>query len=365
MVAIIHANQRRNRVRRARIWCYPRPQFWFEQLLNDRTQDHLWKEHFRVNRNTFAYICGVVGPDMRKQNTIFRQAISVEKRVAIALWRLATGNSYRTIGQTFGVGRATAMKIKDSFCFSLVSNANDYIKFPITEAETRKCIQGFEHISTFPQVVGAVDGTHIPIKAPQENPHAYYNRKQFSSIVLQGVADSEKKFLHVSTGYAGSIHDARVLRMSSLYTAVENNTILKAPLKRIGGRAVKPLLVADPAYKLTTWSMKPYPQARGITVRQNNFNRSLSSARVVVEQAFGLLKGRWRCLLDNLDECVDKACYTIITCCILHNICLDVADDTPIDMANDGNQNPPVPLPGHNINQQGAGLREHIKNTLF
>ena len=31
-----------------------------------------------------------------------------------------------------------------------------------------------------------------------------------------GAADGQGRFVHVSTGYAGSIHDARVLRMSSL-----------------------------------------------------------------------------------------------------------------------------------------------------
>jgi len=64
-------------------------------------------------------------------------------------------------------------------------------------------------------VVGAIDGSHIPIIAPKNDPNDCYNRKQFHSIVLQGVADAEGRSIHVSTGYAGSIHDVRVLRMSS------------------------------------------------------------------------------------------------------------------------------------------------------
>ena len=65
-------------------------------------------------------------------------------------------------------------------------------------------------------MVGAIDRSHIPIIAPNEDANDYYNRKQFHSVVLQGVADAQGHFIHVSTGYAGSIHDARVLRMSSL-----------------------------------------------------------------------------------------------------------------------------------------------------
>ena len=76
--------------------------------------------------------------------------------------------------------------------------------------------------------------------------------------------------------------------------------------------------------------MKPFPQTRALTDSQRDFNKSSSSARVVVEQAFGLLKGRWRCLLNKLDESVEKVSSTIIACCILHNICLEVNDPTEI-----------------------------------
>ena len=66
-----------------------------------------------------------------RQNTILRQVITVEKRVAVALWRLATGNPYRTVGLTL------------EFCSSLIRGANDFIKFPKTEAETSQAMQEF------------------------------------------------------------------------------------------------------------------------------------------------------------------------------------------------------------------------------
>ena len=153
--------------------------------------------------------------------------------------------------------------------------------------------------------------------------------------------------------------------MSSLLTAIEDSDVLHSPLHRIGSMLVKPLKVADPAYKLTTWCIKPSPQTRAMTDSQRDFNKSLSSARVVVEQAFGLLKGMWRCLLDKLDESVDKVPSTVITCCILHNIWLEVNDGTEIDVANDEDGFLGVPLPGHDIYADGARLRNTIKDTLY
>ena len=86
-----------NHYKRKTMWVYPRPQFWLEQLVVNHYQDHLSREHFRVSRDTFEYISGLVGPQLIRQNTILRQAITVEKPVAVALWRLATGNSYKTV----------------------------------------------------------------------------------------------------------------------------------------------------------------------------------------------------------------------------------------------------------------------------
>ena len=90
--AVMLSIQQQNNInhrRRKTMWVYPRPQFWFEQLVVNHYQDHLWREHFRVSRDTFEYICGLVGPQLIWQNTILRQAITVEKRVAVALWRSA------------------------------------------------------------------------------------------------------------------------------------------------------------------------------------------------------------------------------------------------------------------------------------
>ncbi|TGZ47119.1 putative nuclease HARBI1, partial [Temnothorax longispinosus] len=57
--------------------------------------------------------------------------------------------------------------------------------------------------------------------------------------------------------------------------------------------------------------------------RTKKFNHRLSSARISVERSIGLLKGRWRYLLDKLPMTrTNLIPYYIITCCVLHNICL-------------------------------------------
>ena len=57
-----------------------------------------------MNRETFVYICGQLRSRIQRVNTRMRQAISVEKRLAVTLWCLATPAEYRTIGYLFGIG---------------------------------------------------------------------------------------------------------------------------------------------------------------------------------------------------------------------------------------------------------------------
>ena len=93
------SQQQRPQLRR-RAWVWPRPQNWFCLLIAHTALHSPWKEHFRVTHETFEYLCDLVRADLQKR-TRMRAPISVEERVGLALWRLATGNSYRSCGLQF------------------------------------------------------------------------------------------------------------------------------------------------------------------------------------------------------------------------------------------------------------------------
>ena len=67
--------------------------------------------------------------------------------------------------------------------------------------------------------------------------------------------------------------------------------------------------------------MKPFPRSGNISPAQRRYNYRQSRARMVVENAFGRLKGRWRCLLKRYDCHISMIPATVGTCCTLHNIC--------------------------------------------
>ena len=75
--------------------------------------------------------------------------------------------------------------------------------------------------------------------------------------MIQGIVDSSLKFIHATVGYPGSIHDARVLRLSGLYHMAQNEQIVSGLTRDINGVEIGPLLAGDSACPLTSWLMKP------------------------------------------------------------------------------------------------------------
>ena len=96
-------------------WVFPQPQNWFQQLLNSNTLDHWWKENFRVSRDTFEYICQLVGLALQRQKTRMQDAILVQKRVGASLWQLATGDCYWSCGLMVGLAKPTVLKCCHEF----------------------------------------------------------------------------------------------------------------------------------------------------------------------------------------------------------------------------------------------------------
>ena len=119
--------------RKRRVWSWVRKQFWFESLVAGDLADEWWNENLRFRRQTFYRIVDLVSPRMTKNNTCLRQAIPVQKRVAVALWKLATGDTYRSTGLQFGIARNTAFYITREFCSVMVTFSARFIKCPTNE----------------------------------------------------------------------------------------------------------------------------------------------------------------------------------------------------------------------------------------
>ena len=103
-------------------------------------------------------------------------------------------------------------------------------------AETLASIATFTPLSKLPNIAGAIDATHIKIKAPKDSAVDYFSRYQQHNVVMQAVVNGKGAFMDVTAGFPGSTHDAQVLRNSLIYKKAEHGDILAAgPIHRVDG----------------------------------------------------------------------------------------------------------------------------------
>lgn len=193
---------------------------------------------------------------------------------------------------------------------------NEVIKFPTNIQELRRVEDTFVQLRRrrpFPNVIGCVDGTHISIPGPAHD-NSYYNRKGFHSIVLQGVCDGRQKFLDIFAGYPGSCNDAKVWNESPMGRSLAEGSINLGTYHLLG----------DKAYPLKTYLLTPYRDNGNLTARHRQFNTILSSTRVVIEQAYGRLKGMFRRLKYCHAYKIENFSNLVMAACMLHNIGIDL-----------------------------------------
>ena len=93
-------------------------------------------------------------------------------------------------------------------------------------------------------------------------------------------------------------------------------------------------LLGDAAYPISPTLLTPFRDTGRLTSKQKNYNYKLSATRVVIENAFGILKQRIRQLLMLEFNKVDKITKFITCCCVLHNMCILKNDH--FDLNNNG-----------------------------
>lgn len=201
----------------------------------------------------------------------------------ISNFRIA-GNleSFRSMADIFGVAKSTYHFSVEKVASALVTEIMpNVIQWPAGN-KVRETCDVFSELAAILNVIEAVDGTHIPIKAPKNNPNAYYNRKKVQSLVILATCNANLWFTYVWTGNPGSTHDATVLRSSELFQQSDN-------LCPQGYN-----LLGDSAFPLLGWLVTPFRDHGNLTREQLHFNVCLSKTRQVIERSFGLLKCRFR-----------------------------------------------------------------------
>jgi len=115
--------------------------------------------------------------------------------------------------------------------------------------------------------------------------------------------------------FPGSDHHATVSKESGIFK--NHSLIIPEFVKLVGNKEIPFIILGDPAHPLLPWLLNLH--TGHLTPQEEPFNCYLSSCRIVVENAFGRLKGRWRCLVNRIDIGFKFVPYVALACATLHN----------------------------------------------
>lgn len=295
----------------------PHPVRDYEKTVNNYS-DEEFREHFRVSRRTAEILTNKFASSrfyIKRSNTSGRTPISAETQCLSFLWFAGNKHSYKDVSKLFNITSSSVHRCQTHFLEFLFDISSTYIKMPSTSAMKENVSQSFEKIAGFKNVLGCIGGSNIYIRKPVHKIRSsYVNRHGLRSITLQGICDADNKFLDVFVGATSKIQDCRIFKLSQIYPQLPN--ICKGKYHILGGVA----------YPLREYLLTPYRDCGDLSEQQKKYNRKHRQTRVKIENAFSLLKQRFRQLLRLDFFTVERMSKFVVGCCVLHNLCIDEGD---------------------------------------
>ncbi|XP_071628962.1 uncharacterized protein [Temnothorax longispinosus] len=250
-----------------------------------------FRRHFRMTPATYENLEAKLSPILSLSEG--KAVIPVRKQLLGSLWLLATPDSYRSVGERFDLAKSSLNKSFMRVVECLNDISGQIILWPRGQ-DLDRVKADFNQNSLLRGIIGAIDGTHILIKAPKIDSQYYRTYKKTYAIILQSVCDARMKFTDCFAGFAGSVGDLRVFRNSDLWREIQIDKQSFFPNDEF--------IIGDKAYPVLTWCISPYIDRGQLTAAQIKFNTVLSSKRSVIERAFALLKVLHNICLDGIDE---------------------------------------------------------------
>lgn len=148
-----------------------------------RYSDNEFREHFRVSR----IIANEVAQQFNSSNYFSVNVGEYDKITAyehtlIFLWYAGHETaSFRDVADRFCISISCLWRvIRRVTYFISIELSPQVIKWP--SAEEKVIIESHFRNNGFPGVIGAIDGTHVRIDRPKDDPDSYLNRKHYFSI---------------------------------------------------------------------------------------------------------------------------------------------------------------------------------------
>lgn len=282
-------------------------------------------------------------------------ALTSKLKMEIFLRYMADPGYQIGVGEGAGVHRTTVCKTVKTVIEKMILHIDDWIQFPNNVESIHAAKLDWSAKFKFPNTLGAIDCTHVPIPKPKDHGEEYINRKGFTSINVQATCNAKEVFTSVDVRWPGSVHDSRVLRTSALYSFMNTSSMSYT-------------ILGDSGYGIHPRLMTPFKNPT--TDKEKNYNKIHAQERVIIERCFGQLKRRFPILKYGVRTALIKVPQIILICFMLHNIAKHLQDND-FNMEDESNgddyeiEDDEYSANEVNMRREGVEKRIEISNMLF
>ncbi|XP_053567635.1 putative nuclease HARBI1 [Bombina bombina] len=224
---------------------------------------------FRLSRESIERLYNQISGQL-EPITFRTHALPGMLKLLAVLHFLATGSFQSATSVVVGMSQPSFSRHLTTVIDALLSVFKRYVFLPNTAEEWHSVKLNFFRLAGIPNVLGAIDCTHVRVRPPHLKEEMYRNRKFYHSLNIQMVCDA-----------------------------------------------------GDAGYSCRNWLLTPVNIPR--TRSEMRYNDAHKTTRCVIERTFGMLKSRFRCLDESggtLQYVPEKVAVVVLVCCMLHNIAL-------------------------------------------
>jgi hypothetical protein len=228
----------------------------------------------------------------------------------------------------FGLGDGSIPNYVTRATEAILALESSTISWPDEEERTR-IAQRIQVKYGFPNCVGMVDGTLLPLECkPQTNGEDYYTRKGGYALNALITCDDVARVRDVVVGWPGSVHDNRVWSNTDIHK--DPQRFLAQNQYLLGDSAFQASAIMIPAFKK--------PPKGELDGNKTYFNKQLARPRVKTEHSIGLIKARFqyfksiRVVLKTKVN-MRKITRLFMCACIIHNLL--IAEPIPAEWENE------------------------------
>jgi hypothetical protein len=285
--------------------------------------DKEFKKRFRMSKSCASILCSQIESKIKRG--VFRFNTMNPMIQLLATLRVLASGTFQIIdGDLFEVTQTAISNTVRDVTNAIASLSHTMIRMP-TRGESEQIKEGFRAISGMEDIIGAIDGTHIKVRAAGvSNRMRFMNRKNEYSINVQAVVDADMRFLNLVARWPGSTHDSRIFRESQLYAQLENGEIDYGILLGDGGYGCE-------RYLLT-------PIGTPVTPAERRYNKAQIKTRNIIERTFGAWKRKFNILNVKIQTKLSNSLNIIVACAVIWNflkINNDIEDEEEEDVIND------------------------------